>query len=156
MVISIMGSGPSEPRARRHVRNRSLHGLRGVYWVYPRVLWHMYSIRGFTLFMLVFLLCCWPASASLCTLTFPSALLFCYFVLCFDFSLVCVSLSACACRSRWGPCMSHEALSGHTCKPSFLPTKGEVVKLAPTTFDRCGRWFESQCRHTLSVLGGFG
>ena len=37
-----------------------------------------------------------------------------------------------------------------------LSTKGEVVKLAPTTFDRCGRWFESQCRHTLSVLGGFG
>ena len=36
------------------------------------------------------------------------------------------------------------------------PTKGEVVKLVPLTFDRCGRWFESQCRHTLSVLGGFG
>ena len=26
-----------------------------------------------------------------------------------------------ACRSRWSPCMSHEALSGHTCKSSFLP-----------------------------------
>ncbi len=39
---------------------------------------------------------------------------------------------------------------------ALTPTKGEVVKLAPTTFDRCGRWFESQCRHTLSVLGGFG
>jgi Reverse transcriptase (RNA-dependent DNA polymerase) len=36
------------------------------------------------------------------------------------------------------------------------PTKGDVVKLAPLTFDRCGRWFESQCRHKLSVLGGFG
>ena len=116
MVISIMESGPSEPRARRHVRNRSLHGLRGLYWVYPRVLWHMYSIRGFNLFMLVFLLCCWPASASFGTFTFPSTLVVCYFVLCFDFSLVC------ACRSRWGPCMRHEALSGHTCKPSFLPS----------------------------------
>jgi hypothetical protein len=76
MVISIMESGPSEPRARRHVRNRSLHGLRGVYWVYPRVLWHMYSIRGFTLFMLVFLLCCWPASASLVHLHFHLRLWF--------------------------------------------------------------------------------
>ena len=73
---------------------------------------------------------------------------------------VLVFILLCACRSRWSPCMSHEALSGHTCNlPSFLPskppTKGEVVKLAPTTFDRCGRWFESQCRHTLSVLGGY-
>ena len=46
------------------------------------------------------------------------------FVLGFSFCFVFVFsflLFACACRSRWGPCMSHEALSGHSCNlPSFL------------------------------------
>src|SRR6476469_9680798 len=36
-------------------------------------------------------------------------------------SLVSVWVFVCACRSRWSPCMSHEALSGHVCKlPSFF------------------------------------
>jgi ABC-type transport system involved in multi-copper enzyme maturation permease subunit len=48
-----------------------------------------------------------------------------HFVVCFLFCFVsCLLfwLLVCACRSRWGPCMSHEALPGHTCNhPSFLP-----------------------------------
>jgi hypothetical protein len=65
------------------------------------------------------------------------------------------------CDTLEGGCIFHSSCVGR--KPShgnintlINPTKGEVVKLAPTIFDRCGRWFESQCRHTLSVLGGFG
>ena len=42
--------------------------------------------------------------------------LFVWSVLFFSFVLF-----VCACRSRWGPCMSHEALPGHSCNlPSFL------------------------------------
>ena len=69
-------------------------------------------------------------------------------------------LARCA-SSISSSCAAHSA-AGLAARPRpsqswhALPTKGEVVKLAPTTFDRCGRWFESQCRHTLSVLGGFG
>ena len=58
-----------------------------------------------------------------------------------------------SCGSGWGRSMP---VQGWLLGDMSFSTKGEVVKLAPTTFDRCGRWFESQCRHTLSVLGGFG
>ena len=60
--------------------------------------------------------CCFLSQHHICTL-----MLF-YFmllgVLCLCFGFVCF---VCACRSRWSPCMSHEALPGHTCNlPSFL------------------------------------
>ena len=43
----------------------------------------------------------------------------CVFTFCLVFVLSLV-LFVCACRSRWGPCMSHEALPGHSCNlPSF-------------------------------------
>src|SRR6476659_3675084 len=50
------------------------------------------------------------------------------FVVLFSVSvLVSVWVFVCACRSRWSPCMSHEALSGHVCKlPSFLPSKARA------------------------------
>jgi hypothetical protein len=55
------------------------------------------------------------------------------FVLGFSFCFVFVFsfvLFACACRSRWGPCMSHEALSWHSCNlPSFQ--HAELLLLCP-------------------------
>jgi hypothetical protein len=57
--------------------------LRGVYWVYPRVLWHMYPIRRFTLFMLVFLALL-LASISIVVYTYTSI---------YAFVLLCVLIS---------------------------------------------------------------
>src|SRR6476646_10824846 len=48
----------------------------------------------------------------------------CFLVLFLLLFLVSVWFLVCACRSRWSPCMSHEALSGHICNlPSFLPPR---------------------------------
>ena len=60
----------------------------------------------------------WNNPIQLCTMIMTNPQKSCqldfvfYVLLFFVFSFV---LFVCACRSRWGPCMSHEALPGHSC-----------------------------------------
>ena len=53
--------------------------------------------------------CCFLSQHHICTLMLFYFMLLGVICLCFGFCFVC------ACRSRWSPCMSHEALPGHTC-----------------------------------------
>ena len=62
------------------------------YRVYPRVPWHMYFIRRFSILYACVLLRCSPASASFCTFTFCFGL-FVLFRFCFQFSFVCMCMS---------------------------------------------------------------
>ena len=48
-------------------------------------------------------------------------------------SLFSVLIFVCACRSRWSPCMGHEALPGHTCNlPSFPSSTATSAAIATT------------------------
>ncbi len=70
--------------------------------------------HAFTRCYTVHVCCCFLSQHQSCTLTLFYITLLGVLCFCSGFCFVC------ACRSRWSPCMSHEALSGHTCNlPSF-------------------------------------
>ena len=92
------------------------------------------------------------ATHHICTLMLFYFMLSGVLCLCFGFCFVC------ACRSRWSPCMGHEALPGHTCKSSFLPSfkqphlhRTDTVSALPKAPLSMLKTFCSSCSVDVSV-----